>query len=381
MSTYLCQVSFCFVGGLICLLPFMIPHESKIEGGPLRAALPSQENRETSIASVSIMIPLVLDMITEMINSLVTEEKKIKKRRRVGLLNTAERMLFLCGVAVVPMTAFLPTNTPNWAYVYVCCQHCQFTLVGGAINISLCRYEKKYWTVSRTYFILFLLVVGSVTGAFTDNYLLEKKVSTMIFSIQIVSISVILLSILIFICCSMRWLRVTVPILILKFYDFISRKPKECIENTYPNNRHEPLLYPVIYVVVSIAAAITLVALSTSSKGSAYYDSKALYNHNLSSICYLLFITYGSMRMTKDEMVQGLVSIFLLCFFSASVSSLSFLYYFSNFSSYHHVITVTMTVVNIYFSVVITINDCGRVIVKIHIAFYFSLLFLLNFII
>lgn len=70
----------------------------------------------------------------------------------------------------------------------------------------------------------------------------------------------------------------------------------------------EPLLFPIIFVITSLVASGVLVLMASTYNGAQNYNVSALYTHNVAFVLYLLFITYGSMRMMKYEVVQGLVS-------------------------------------------------------------------------
>lgn len=170
MTTNGIHCTICYVGGACCLLPILLFPQSNVEDSVLRASLPERTIRDSSIAVIALAFPLVMDIIADILNSLLNNDKVCKQTK--PLLTNLEKLLFLIGTIVVPMTSYSQTNSPNWAYMYLCCSQCQKTMAGGAICISLSRYNPQYFNVNLTYFLLIILVTGTIFGAFTDNYLL-----------------------------------------------------------------------------------------------------------------------------------------------------------------------------------------------------------------
>ena len=319
MSTNFTQMIICIIGGMLCLIPLIFNKESDIEESLLRRSLPERLHRDSAVAVLTLTVPLLLDITTDLLKSCFTEPREICRKNlgHPGLLNNMENLLFLIGSSVVPITAFLGTNTRNWAYVYICCRECQYSLSGGAILISLCRYNSKYWPVNTTYLLVILLSSASVIGAFTSNDLIEKPRSQTIKSFQWASYYIFLLAAAIFTFCSLRWLTMSVPKLIKRWNPLMKVSP-----DTFPKNRNtnsgnteESLLFPFLYVMISLVAIFTLFLMSNYYEGPHNFDVRAIFYHNLSFIIYLLVITYGSMRMMKHEIVKGLVSISLAYFF------------------------------------------------------------------
>ena len=312
MSTNFSQMIICIVGGMLCLIPLIFNTESDIEDSQLRESLPERLHRDSAAAVLTLIVPLLLDITTDLLKSCFTTPKEVDKKNlgQPGLLNNMENLLFLIGSSVVPITAFLSTNTKNWAYVYICCRECQYSLSGGAILISLCRYNAKYWPVSTTYLLVILLSSASVIGAFTSNNLIQKPRSQTTKSFQWASYYIFLLAAAIFTFCSLRWLTMSVPKLIKRWNPLLKVSPETSPKsgNTISGNTKESLLFPFLYVMISLVAIFTLFFMSNYYEGPHNFDVRAIFYHNLSFILYLLVITYGSVRMMKHEIVKGLVS-------------------------------------------------------------------------
>ena len=305
MSTNVSQLIFCVISGVCCLLPLAISPKSDLEGSRLRTSLADQLHRESAVAVLTLIVPLLLDIITDLMSSFFTKARdaEVNEKSKQALFNNMEHLVFLCGAAVIPVTAFIPSSNDKWAYIYISCRLCQLVLTGGAIAISLCRYDEKYWPVRVTYLVLVLLFIASTIGAFTNNYLMENPPSNSVQALQSTSYFIFLIAAVILIFCSLRWLWMAVPKMI-----------RQC-KILYPSNKERPcskecLVFPVIYVTSSIIAPPALILMTNIYSGSLNYDGNALFFHNLTFVLYVLINTYGSMRMTKLEIVRGLVRTF-----------------------------------------------------------------------
>ena len=305
MSTNVLQLIICIITGVCCLLPLAISPKSNLEGSRLRASLPDQLHRESAVAVITLIVPLLLDITTDAFTSFFTKvrDAEVRKKSKRALFNNMEHLVFLCGAAIVPATAFIPSSNDNWAYIYISCRLCQLVLIGGAVAISLCRYDEKYWPVRVTYFVLVLLLLASSIGAFTNNYLAEEYPSKTILGLQSTSYYIFLIAATTFTFCSLRWLWMAVPKMI-----------RQC-KILSPSNKERPsskecLVFPIVYVTSSVVAPPALVLMINVYSGSLNYNVNALFFHNLAFVLYVLINTYGSMRMMKHEIVNGLVRTF-----------------------------------------------------------------------
>jgi hypothetical protein len=306
----------CFAGGICCLLPLYICPTSKMELAPLRRAILSQSNRDLSVASLSLIIPLIMDLLTELAYStwMRGKDDDVKIRVKQSLLNSIERSATLFGTAVVPMTAFFPAQTHNLAYIHACCERCQLVMIGGAVMISLCRYNDKYWTVPRTYISLVLLAIGTITLAFTGNTSDTDTARGASYIISYFAYSTILASAAIFFCCSGLWLYAVIPTISPE--SFWWPRTSKATETGQENNSNsstfssstEQLIFPALFVIVSMTTISMLIILSVMYPGLASFDDRALFIHNFSFLLYIAIVSYVSIRMMKFEVVQGLVS-------------------------------------------------------------------------
>ena len=326
ISTNVFQTIICIAGGLCCLLPLIIYPESHLEDSRLRRSLSALPHRDSAVAVLALIAPILLDIGTEFINSLF-KEMEVKSQKKEAVLNNMEQLVFLCGTAIVPITGFLP-DTDNWAYIYLCCKQCQFVLSGGAIAISLCRYNTKYWSVRTVNLMLSLLLTASIIQAFTNNYVLLEPPLRTVQSLQILSYGMLFTCQAIFTVCSIRWLSTSLPALLRRSTILRSLKVFTRVVPAHTSyHANESLFFPVVYVVSSVFATLYILALANYYAAAANYSVTAIFFHNLSFFLYVLLITYGSTRMIKQEIVDGLVSMFKSGFIIFRIIFKSFLYF------------------------------------------------------
>lgn len=310
LSSNCMHIMICFIGGLSCLLPLFIHPVSLLEDTCLRAALPSMRNRDSAVAAVALIVPVIMEMTTDIVICCFETADRIKYNCRDALLNSPEKFVFFCGTVIVPITAFLPTDTENWAYIYLCCTKCQLMMVGGAVVTSLCRYDKKYWSERSTYLFLLLLTMGTVTGAFTDNQT-AQAVKSSNDRIRYASYCLVTTATGLFFFCSGRWLKLVIPKLFSALFTLHPSKSNECktLQGTAHSNYDVVhLIFPVMYISTSIAACGLLTIIAILYPGISMFDADALFYHNLAYIVFLLFIMYTSIRMMRQQVVNGLVS-------------------------------------------------------------------------
>ena len=311
LSSNSIHIMICIIGGLSCLLPLYFFPESQLEDTKLRPALSSGPVRDSAVAAVALVLPLIMEILTDVFVSCTERADRIKYNCRNALLNSPERFVFVCGTAIAPIIALLPRETASWAYIYLCCSKCQLMMVGGAVAVSFCRYDKRYWTESLTYLFLLLLTMGTVGSAFTDNQTAQTS-ETLGDRIRYASYSLVLMATLLFFGCSARWLRKVFPKLLLIRTLFHTSEAKECesFQGTGDLNCDVgQLIFPFMYISTSLAACLLLALIAILYPGISTFNTNALFFHNLSFIFFLLIINYTSIRMMRQQVVDGLVSL------------------------------------------------------------------------
>ena len=302
MQTNKSHLLLCLIGGVSCLLPLYFHPHSHLEETRLRQAVSSTKNRESSIAIMVLVFPILMEVFTDCIVSFIKRGSPSKIECPAALLNHCERLVFFIGSVAVPFTAFFPSDTINWAYMYLCLSKCQLALVGGAVVISLCRYDERYWSVRLTYLYLTLLITGSVLSAFTENTT-NSTDSYYKFQIRNAAYSLVLGATGIFYLCCARWLYAMTPRI---FFEYVWIKKRTTIKLTSDANT-ENLVFPLMYILTSIISSSSNIAIAIIYPGIGNLTDDALFYHNFASIFFLFFLTYLSSRMVKLEVVRGLV--------------------------------------------------------------------------
>ena len=316
------QLTFCFISGLCCLLPVCLRATSYLEDRPLRVSInDNPEFRCSCVASVSLSLPLIFDVLFDFIftarNSLTggDAKKDIPDSHKFNFLNTSERLLTLMGVIVLPLVGFLPIETENLALIYICCGKCQQTWVGGAVALSLSRYDKEYWSIETTSLCLVFFTLGLVTSAFIDNeYAQHTPPSFRVFLIDRISFLITIVPCMIFIVNSSRWLIIVYFRMtgIKRYLMCTCSKPGTTQASETPavlsSKTVDHTFFPMVYTLCGITVIILLLFLVGSTDRAENYTRHNLVQNNAPFLVFVFLISTLSMRLVKFEVVQGLVS-------------------------------------------------------------------------
>lgn len=319
------HVVICFVGSLLCLLPLFTETSSNLESSALRSAISSQISREIAAATLALTLPLVIDLGTETFYISRNTDNCVITKVRVGftLFNNIERAALLCGMAVVPVCSLFPNDTSNLALIYICCQKCQLVLIVGAVMISLCRHNKKYWTVMGTSFSLICLVVGNILQAATDNVDMTSEFKTPRSTASRLSSILIILAVASHILQNAFWLYAHYLHLFSAFRRKLnlgdpasaSAPGHDVIPSTLPQPDSDGnITSPLQQVFISITASTVLILLSVANSDAAVKGANELHFRNAVFLLYILLVSYVSIRIMRNEVVQGLVSSFICSF-------------------------------------------------------------------
>ena len=315
LKSNLFQTSFSLISGLCCFLPLVMGMQSNLEHTSLRESLTScPEFTYSCVASVAITIPLFFDLFFDYIAKIAETSTILKKSATdsgFNFLNISERLLFLIGIITLPLVTFLPSGSDKLALIYLCCNKCQLNLVGGAVLISLCRYDNEYWSVRSTLLSLVCFAFGLISSTFLDNiYAGETSPSRFLVNFDTIAFAVFILPCVIFLFNSSRWL-------IIVYYKLHSWKGLLMCSNvppmieiktvTHSRTLHHTF-FPMVYTVTSICVMMMLFLIEASSSRLENYKRPNLLESNLPFLVFAILISTQSMRMVKFEVVQGLVS-------------------------------------------------------------------------
>jgi hypothetical protein len=99
----------------------------------------------------------------------VEKDLRVKVKMKEALLNFRELLVLYCGILTIPISSFFPPHTHILVNFYMCVRRSRTMFVFGAVVTSLCRYERDFWPLARTYCLLFLVFCGTLLGAFADT--------------------------------------------------------------------------------------------------------------------------------------------------------------------------------------------------------------------
>lgn len=299
----------CLLGGLFCFVPLIAGPLNDFSASKLPAGLRSQRSRDLAVASVTFATPIFFGILIDTITFFFMRVKSKKIRPHVGqeLLNTQERLALTSAILVVAIPSLLQIDIPNLTNVWMCLRNCRLTLMGGIINISLCRYDENFWTVPKTCLSLILLASASVIGACAINLrsLDGSPAATVVASL------ILLLGVGNFLSCSIRWLLSVFPRIYRRVVLVWYTKTDAVLENSRTSECCKHLLFPLLYVTSISVASVVLIP-SIAIHPSLHSIEDYLFLDSVGIIAFLLFIMYLSDRMTKVDVIEGLVSISIL---------------------------------------------------------------------
>lgn len=316
----------CFLSGLCCLLPLWLEMTSNLESRPLRDSLDENPGfRYSCVANVALVVPLMLDTLFDLVTSKWLSfrkgDKKLNngdsKSPRYDFLNVYERLLIFLGVLVLPVVGFLPIDTDNLGLIYYCCNKCQQNWVGGAIIVSLCRFDREYWSTNSTLISLFCLSLGLIGSPFVGNKYAGTETPSLEFKVFDVMTSLCTVApCLTFVLNSGRWI-----IIVYckahkwkKILMFTSTLPEHTDNGEVPHsNADDPAFFPMIYTLCGTILIILLLSMIASAARIENYSCVHLGQNNVPCMVFVILISTLSMRMVKSEVVQGLVSSVCVC--------------------------------------------------------------------
>jgi hypothetical protein len=210
-------------------------------------------------------------------------------------LNNLEKILFLSGLIVCPITAFF-YHSSTWTLIYVSCNKCQLIFVAGAVLISLNRYDSQCWTDRAIYFAVIAIALSCAMSSYFNNIPTIGR-SAEWDNLDFASYLIAYFAAAVFLVCTFKW-----------FYKVAKRKFSQLAKKAACEKCD---YFPLIYVTVSVVCVMTFAILSIYYDRIDLYDETALLVNNLIYTTYALFMIFISMRMVKSEVIQGLVSTYI----------------------------------------------------------------------
>lgn len=298
----------CLIGGTGCLIPLAITPLIDYRSSQLHAALISERFKDSSIFTMTFALPVLFDIISEVFQSLLMTKPRNKAKMKVkdALLNTRERFVLFCGMVTIPIVSFMPVHTQNLANIYLCMKRCRSMLVFGSVVTSLCRYNKKLWTVKKSYCMLLLIFVATFSGSLADNTSLQSVIPVA----HNFSLLLYLVVGCIFFFYNGKWLCSFAPTVLKWLFSKSIKDAEEPLEGHRDDRKNS--IFPLVYATVTTIISIASMAIARSYTGDRRYCEEDLFYQNLIIVLYLLVLMYISERMLKYEVVQGLVRIIVI---------------------------------------------------------------------
>jgi hypothetical protein len=148
------HITFAIVGGIINFLPLYIGVESHVEESIYASSITGQYYIGINLFLLGLLAPLIIDTALDIMTSLPVLISSQWRRKREGsgkgnangeslvgsTLNTAETVVFIVGMLLLPISAVLPGSNEKRALISLCCRKATTTLVGSAFASSLARY-------------------------------------------------------------------------------------------------------------------------------------------------------------------------------------------------------------------------------------------------
>jgi hypothetical protein len=167
------------VAGVLNFIPVFTSVQSNVEGSFYASSLHSDVFRGGSLVLLTLIVPLGFDLLFDILNGDADSggnggKKRSARASPIGdiTVNSLETVVFFLGLAIWPISAFLPESTSRLALISLCCRKSATNMVGGAFVSSLARYDD--WTrPSLAKFLAFsvivLLCVGGILSTFAEN--------------------------------------------------------------------------------------------------------------------------------------------------------------------------------------------------------------------
>ena len=314
LNTNTFHVVFSLLTGLSCFIPLCMGVTSNLEKRPLREALQKGSGFTYScIAAITLVIPLLVDLLIDIGYEIATVVVKPsgKITARFNFLNKPERTLFLLGIAVLPLLILVPKSTPNLALIYICCNKCQQSWIGGTVALSLCRYDKQYFSVKSTWASLIFFAMAMIGSTFIDNLYAIKPPAQHIVILDMGTFILSGIPCVLFFLNSSRWLilahyRAIQWTNVLFFYSKSRQIHPSATTDISANSDHT--FFPMIYTLIGMTVLVLLSVLIGTSSRIEDYDETNLVQGNIPFLVFIISVSILSMRMVKFEVIQGLVS-------------------------------------------------------------------------
>lgn len=302
----------CIAGAVGCLLPLHF-QDSYIEETRLSKSLSSIEFTIFSVVCFTLVTPLILDQIIEII-IYASSERNVNSKSYIKMLfvTDIEKMFYIFGVLIVPMITVIP-GLDDLAFTYECCVRSQYMLTVGVVIASISRLDKGFWPTMILTISILLLIFGLVGGAFAVNLYENKPVTRICFMLWKYSKFFVLIAamLLLFICAQhlFKIFRKTKTFLYI-----IGSREQRKNEVAYSANKNKEDVFILTYIGIIFCTFIFILVVGILMPEVEDLCSFSLILKSLPFACFILFLAVLLMRITKSEMTEAVVSFYTLKF-------------------------------------------------------------------
>ena len=300
----------CLLYGFCSFWPFFVVavgHPTNVEQSVFRSALDGESTntnvvsyRSTSLISLSLLAPFFLDYCTELT---AHRKQKIKEKDDSILQNMShfEKCVFIVGLFVVPMVAFVPTTFDHLGLLWLCMSRFQIICVVGILHVSVKSFDNNMIPMlvpaglnrySQLFFTTILAIAVNVstwTAIYGDN-----NVN------QFVATYLQLFLLLLLIVPFVRWVLHRFRHLNTCFC-FLNRKIQSSeLGGNVSGTAPERLYFPTLYVTLGTFSVVLIVSLLMTHSGDQF-TSNYLDTYNILFIVIELFLLYYDLRKNKDD--------------------------------------------------------------------------------
>ena len=318
----------CLLFALFSFWPFFLGHATNVEQSDLRTALDGEITksnvvsfRSTSLISLSLLAPFFLDYLTELCHI----DRQVKNKDDSSILqnmNHFEKCVFILGLFVVPIVAFVPTTFDDLGLLWLCMSRFQIITVVAILRVSANRIEGDFSTdswispglsVYNKWLFTTILAIAVNFSTWTTVYN-DESIATQALSIALQVFLAIKL-----ILPLGRWLLYRRQ---NKLFRFLNRKIQSYTDPSLSNSKNlrgkskstgpseesgnslgntpEQLYFPTLYITVGTLSAVLIVSLLMTSSDDQF-TSDYLSTYNILFIVIELLLLYYDLRKNKDD--------------------------------------------------------------------------------
>ena len=314
------------VGSILTFLSYFSKLYSFLEGAQLTTGLRSDNSKLSAIISITLCVPLIIDVVIDLFHEYVfTKNKQQQIRHSVkgnkttfikkkivdfDVVDRLEILLMVSGnlLSIVP---FLPHDTLNLGLLYVCCRRCQTMLFYGSACCTLHRYNVMQSLPNYSLHILLVMnFISCVLGPFANNTDPTIPQRSNIYSIFNWSFGGISLIGILYLCVRLIFVITDCG---RSYFTFLSRfkifkisKREDKKLTVVVKDLYLPLR--VAYLVAMFLWILSYICITGRYQGIANYTDVALVNNNIFGAIFSLVIIAINIQKVKYSALESLVS-------------------------------------------------------------------------